>query len=106
MNPVLIHLPETAKVGEVVAIRVTIQHAMETGHRPDAAGRLLPRDILTGFVCRYDGVEIFRADMHPALSANPFFAFHTRATRTGEVTFTWTGDGVFAQTETRVLTVA
>jgi sulfur-oxidizing protein SoxZ len=78
---------------------------METGFRPSNIGALLPRDIITQFVCSYDGEEIFRADLFPAISANPFIAFHTVATQSGTLTFTWTGDNGFAVTEQASITV-
>jgi sulfur-oxidizing protein SoxZ len=78
---------------------------METGFRPSNIGVLLPRDIITQFVCSYDGEEIFRADLFPAISANPFIAFHTVATQSGTLTFTWTGDNGFAVTEQASITV-
>jgi len=30
-------------------------------------------------VCTYNGTEVFRADLHPAISANPFIVFSTVA---------------------------
>ena len=68
-------------------------------------GVLLPRDIITQFVCSYDGEEIFRADLFPAISANPFIAFHTVATQSGTLTFSWTGDNGFTVTEQASITV-
>jgi hypothetical protein len=54
---------------------------METGYRPGSDGKRLPRDIIQRFSCRYDGDTVFAADLYPAISANPFLAFHTVATR-------------------------
>lgn len=106
MARALISLPESAGAGEVIEVKVLIQHPMETGYRPGPNGQLLPRDIIRRFVCRYDGVEVFSADLHPAMAANPFIAFHTVAVASGEITFTWTGDNGFEQTERRSLKVA
>lgn len=105
MARVLIVLPAQARRGEVVEVRVTIAHPMETGYRPGADGRPLPRDILRRFACRYDGAVVFEAELHPAISANPYLAFHLLATGTGPVEFSWEGDNGFAQVERRVLTV-
>ena len=65
---------------------------METGFRPNAMGQLIPRNIIKEFVCTYNGVEVFRAEFFPAVSANPFVAFTTVATESGTITMTWTGD--------------
>ena len=49
---------------------------------------------------------MFRADLFPAIAANPFIAFTTVATESGELVFTWTDDAGKAQTETVKITVA
>lgn len=106
MARALIKLPETAAPGEVIEIRTLIQHPMETGYRPGPNGRMLPRDIIRRFTCRYDGEVVFSAELHPAIAANPFISFTVVATVTGSVTFTWEGDNDFSQSETATLTVA
>ena len=65
---------------------------METGYRLDNTGRAIPRDIIKLFVCTYNGEEIFRAELFPAIAANPFLAFFTTATESGELVFSWTDD--------------
>jgi sulfur-oxidizing protein SoxZ len=105
MARALINVPPRAKPGQVIEIKTLISHVMETGFRPSSIGVLLPRDIITEFVCTYDGQEIFRADLYPAISANPFITFHTVATQSGTLTFTWTGDNGFSVTEQAAITV-
>jgi len=48
-----------AKKGEVIAIKTLISHEMETGYRHDNVGKAIPRDIITQFVCTYNGLEYF-----------------------------------------------
>jgi hypothetical protein len=36
--------------------------------------RLIPRNIITEFVCTYDGDEVFRAELSPASAANPLIS--------------------------------
>lgn len=105
MARALINMPSTAKRGDVIEIRALIGHAMETGYRVGADGQVVKRDILRRFVCRYNGEQVFAAELHPAISANPYIAFHTVATDSGTLTFTWEGDKGFAQTETMPITV-
>ena len=62
----------------------------------DSAGKVIPRNIITDFVCTYNGDEIFRATLYPAISANPFITFHTVATESGTIAFQWTGDNGFS----------
>jgi sulfur-oxidizing protein SoxZ len=105
MPRALITVPKTAKRGDVLEIKTLIQHPMETGYRPGADGRPLPRDIITLFTCTYAGAEVFRADLFPAMSANPFLTFTTVATESGDIVFHWKGDNGFEQTETVSITV-
>lgn len=94
--PALIHAPKKAKRGEVIEIRTMISHVMETGFRRSHTGDLIPRNIITAFACAYNGVEVFRAELFPAMTANPFLIFHTVATESGTLVFKWTGDNGFA----------
>ena len=105
MARALINVPATAKRGEIVEIKSLIQHAMETGFRRTQLGALIPRDIIRQFVCTYNGEEIFRAEFHPAISANPLLTFTTVATESGTIAFTWTGDKGFSVTESAKITV-
>ena len=105
MARTLITLPGTAKRGEVIEIRTLINHPMETGYRRDADGQALPRDLIHRFACRYDGELVFTAELHAAVAANPYLAFHTVATRSGVLSFTWEGDNGFTQTESRSIVV-
>lgn len=105
MARTLIHVPERVRAGEVIEIRVTLSHPMETGHRRGNDGALLPRDIVRRFTCRLDGREVFSAELFPAVAAYPYFAFHLRAAHSGTLSFGWEGDNGFAHTETRPLVV-
>lgn len=102
----LITLPASVRRGEVFEVRALIAHPMETGFRPGADGRVLPRDILRRFVCRYGGEQVFAADLHPAIAANPYLSFHLRAGESGMLEFEWSGDNGFRQVEQRPLQVA
>ncbi|MBO0755117.1 MAG: thiosulfate oxidation carrier complex protein SoxZ [Bradyrhizobiaceae bacterium] len=98
MSAPLINVPAHAKRGEVIAIKTLISHEMETGFRYSGSGAKIPRNIITEFLCTYNGEEIFRAQFYPAVAANPFLTFYTVATASGTITFTWTGDNGFSQT--------
>ena len=106
MARALINLPPAPRRGEIIEIKVLVQHTMETGFRRTQTGALIPRDIITSFVCTYNGAEIFRAEFYPAISANPYLAFATRVTESGNVTCTWTGDNGYSLTESAAITVA
>ena len=105
MARVLINLPSRAKRGEIIEIKTLIAHPMETGYRLDSTGAAIPRDIINRFVCVYNGDEIFRAELFPAIAANPFIAFFTTATESGELVFSWTDDHGQTQTKVRQIIV-
>jgi sulfur-oxidizing protein SoxZ len=86
----LVSIPATATPGQIVDIKVLISHPMETGFRPRIDGSMVPRDIITRLVCRYDGETVLEIDLNPAIAANPFFAFPLRVDRSGEVELEWT----------------
>ena len=98
MGSVLINVPKKARRGDVIEIKTLMSHIMETGYRRLASGEAVPRNIITSFTCRYNGSEIFRADLFPAIAANPFITFFTTATESGKLEFEWIGDNGFSET--------
>jgi sulfur-oxidizing protein SoxZ len=105
MASALINVPKNAKRGEIIEIKTLMSHIMETGYRHTADGEAVPRDIITSFACRYNGVEIFRADLFPAIAANPFITFFTVATESGKFEFEWIGDKGFSETASASISV-
>ena len=101
----LINVPPKAKRGDIIEIKTLMSHIMETGYRHTADGAIVPRDIITSFTCRYNGTEIFRAELFPAIAANPFLAFFTVATESGTFDLEWTGDNGFSATAMARITV-
>lgn len=100
-----IAVPARVAAGEVITIKTLVSHPMETGFRRDALGSPIPRNILTEFECRLDGERVFRADLHPAVAANPYLAFRLRATRSGTLRFSWRDQHGEETVETRELVV-
>ena len=105
MANALINVPARARRGEVIEIKALVSHPMETGYRRTQLGAPIPRDIIRRFTCTYNGAEVFSADLHPAISANPYFAFSTVATESGAIAFLWTGDNGFSLTESAAIVV-
>jgi sulfur-oxidizing protein SoxZ len=87
-----IQVPKEAKRGEIIRIGILIQHPMETGYRTDSSLNRVPKNAIRSLVCRYNGVEVFRAEMSPGIAANPYLQFATRAVDSGELEFTWVDD--------------
>ena len=106
MARVLINLPATARKGEVIEVRALIAHVMESGFRPGADGRVVARDIIRKFSCRYNGEAVCSVELSPAIAANPFISFYVTAADSGTLEFEWQGDNGFSQVERRELKVA
>lgn len=87
-----VKIPEQAARGEVIPVRIAIRHPMETGFRYDNVGRTIPKNVINTLVVRYNGAEIFRAEMGSGIAANPYLQFHTVAMESGEVEFSWVDD--------------
>ena len=105
MAAALINVPKKAKNGDVIEIKTLMSHIMETGYRHTASGDVVPRDIITSFTCRFEGEEIFRADLFPGTAANPFISFFTVASKSGKFDFEWIGDNGFSETASASITV-
>jgi sulfur-oxidizing protein SoxZ len=92
MSVAKILVPPQAKRGELVEIRIAIQHPMETGFRMDNNGRVIPKNTVSNLVCRYNGAEVFRAEMGSGIAANPYLQFYIVAQDSGDVEFSWVDD--------------
>jgi thiosulfate oxidation carrier complex protein SoxZ len=101
-----IHLPEKARRGEFVEVRIVIQHPMETGFRRDAGGERVPRNAIHSLVCKYGGEEVFRATMSSGIAANPLLRFFVRAEKSGPLDFWWLDDNDIEGTAQAQLVVA
>lgn len=101
-----VQVPPQAKRGEVIEIRVAIQHPMETGFRFGDNGRAIPKNVINDLVARYNGVEIFRARMGSGIAANPYLQFCTIAEASGEIELSWVDDAGVQGTERAAITVS
>ena len=105
MARAVVTVPARAKRGEIVEVKTLAQHPMETGFRRTQLGVLIPRDIIRRFTCTYNGMEVYRVELHPAMSANPLITFSTVASETGTLAFQWVGDNGYSVTETASISV-
>ena len=100
-----IQVPAEVKRGAVFEVRLLIRHPMETGFRHDNIGRPIPQNVIKLVTCRYNGEEIFRAELFSGVAANPYLAFFTTASDSGELEVTWTDDTGVTETERTPVTV-
>lgn len=85
-------VPTAVARGEVFTVKALCAHPMETGLRHDSEGKIIPRRIINKFVCRYADVEVFSADFHESVAANPYIEFDLEATASGVLEFVWEED--------------
>ena len=105
MARALLTAPASARRGDVMDIRLLIQHPMETGYRSSSEGERLPRDLIRRVECRFEGELVFAADLHAAIAANPYIAFPLLATVSGTLVVNWSGDKGFAHSESARIAV-
>jgi len=101
-----ITMPNTVKRGSIIEIRAIAQHDMESGFRYTESGKLVPRDIIRVFTCRYNDVEVFKADFYPGIGANPLIIFTTLAVDSGTLEFKWVGDDGYEAVNQAQITVS
>jgi sulfur-oxidizing protein SoxZ len=100
-----IKLPENVKTGDVIEVKTLVTHVMETGNRKDKDGNLIARDIINLFVAKFGDQEVFRAELGPGISANPYISFQMRVPGPGTFEFSWTDDNGVKTVETTSLNV-
>ena len=98
-------VPKTAAAGEVVTIKTLIDHKMDSGQAKDKEGNLIPRKIINTFSAAFNGVEVIRVDLEPAISTNPYFQFSFKVPETGELAFKWVDDDGTITEATKTITV-
>lgn len=100
-----VQLPKSAARGEVISVRIAIQHPMETGFRFGINGQAIPKNVINRLTVRYNNVEVFRAEMGSGVAANPLLQFYTVAEASGEFVFEWVDDAGQRGRESAMLVV-
>src|SRR5690625_7348352 len=75
--------------GEVVEVKVIVQHPMETGLRREPDGTPMPRNIITQCECYFDDELLMEWVLDTAISANPSLAFSFIPQRSARLHFRW-----------------
>lgn len=84
-----LRIPARARPGEVIELRMLIDHPMETGLRHDGSAAP-PRDLIERLEVRRDGALVFAADLRNGSSPNPFHVVFLRLERSAEISVAWT----------------
>jgi sulfur-oxidizing protein SoxZ len=80
-----VKVPKKAEVGEIVEIKTLISHPMHSGRAVDSD--------INSFTANFNGKTIFKVDMRPSVSSNPFLVFPFKVTEAGTFDFIWVEDG-------------
>jgi sulfur-oxidizing protein SoxZ len=105
MSIAKISLPKSVNRGESVAVRVAIQHPMETGYRVDNKGKLILKNTVREMNCLYNGALVFSAEMGSGIAANPYLLFYLVAKDSGLIQLDWVDDAGVKGTASALLTV-
>jgi sulfur-oxidizing protein SoxZ len=85
-------VPERVAIGDVITVRLLIQHNMETGYRQDMDGRVITRNVIRLVRCKLGSIEVFVAEPSSGISANPYFEFTVRVAQAGDWLVQWQDD--------------
>lgn len=99
-------VPVTAEAGAEAEIRTIISHPMETGFRHNSRGLMIPVRIAERFRCFANEKLAFSAKLEPAISANPYMAFHLKVDETTHLRFEWVETNGDIYTDSADITVA
>jgi sulfur-oxidizing protein SoxZ len=100
-----VKVPKKADAGEVITIKTLISHEMESGLRKDKDGNSIPRKIINKFTAEFNGQLVFSADLHAAVSANPYLEFTAKVPESGTFKFSWVDDDGTIYTDEQSITV-
>jgi sulfur-oxidizing protein SoxZ len=84
--------PERIVAGDVVKVRLLVQHPMDTGYLQDLLGKMVPRNVIRLLTCKLVAREVLRVEPSSGIAANPLFEFFVRATETVEMHVEWVDD--------------
>lgn len=70
---------------DVVNIKLLMKHPMETGRRIDTAtGKKIPAHHINELTCTWKDEVLFRSNLGPAVSKNPYLSFKVKGPKSGD----------------------
>lgn len=89
LGQVRIRVPEKAKAGEVVTVRVLVTHPMEIMEFKDGKPVVKNYSFVHRVEATYNGKKVFEAEITQAVSQNPLLAFPIKVMEPGTVKVTF-----------------
>lgn len=82
-------------------VRVLMSHAMETGQRKDASGKIIPLHFIQNVTVKLNGKTVVEGEVSQAVSRNPVFSFRLKGGQKGDkIEVSWLDNtGVTNRTE-------
>ena len=87
-----VKVPKEVSIDEIVEIKTLIRHPMHSGRMKDADGQTIPRQIINFFIAKFNGKDVFKMDLEPSISTNPYIVFQYKAKESGTFDFEWIDD--------------
>ena len=87
-----VKVPKELSFDEIVEIKTLIRHPMHSGRMKDTDGQTIPRQIINAFNAKFNGKEVFKMELEPSISTNPYIVFQFKATESGTFDFEWIDD--------------
>ena len=82
-----VKVPKEVSIDEIVEIKTLIRHPMHSGRMKDADGQTIPRQIINFFSAKFNGKDVFKMDLEPSISTNPYIVFQYKAKESGTFDF-------------------
>jgi sulfur-oxidizing protein SoxZ len=85
VGQVRIRVPDKAKAGDVITVRVLVTHPMEVMQFKDGKPVAKNYHFIHKVEATYNGKRVFEAETSQAVSQNPLFSFPMKVDAPGEV---------------------
>jgi sulfur-oxidizing protein SoxZ len=82
-------VPRLVQPNEEFAVRLLIQHPMETGFRRDDKGAPIPANVIETLNVEFDGQTLFKGHVLNALTANPSITVMMSTNKSGSLRASW-----------------
>jgi len=90
--------------GDVVNVKVLMNHVMETGQRKGADGAIVPAHFITKVTAQCNGKTVLEAHWGPSISKNPLLGFRFRGAAAGDtLSITWVDNKQDSRTDEAVI---
>lgn len=70
--------------GDIAEIRILMGHAMETGQRKDASGKVIPAHFIQTVSVDVGGKRVIDGQTGTSISRNPVFGFKVKGAKAGD----------------------